>query len=158
MRAQLASVDDDSSVAILAYSAGMLIVYNWLAARATETEVQRLSAIVCIAGPYRFQQPEQTIYFAHKPELTIDVREDNIAPTRIAQYLRPKQLVVLRASNDITVLEANASFRGHRVANVIDEQVIDGAHHHTICRDPATLSYLRQRLIALGETATADPR
>lgn len=141
----------NAPVVLIAYSAGALIVYKWLATRATLADVQRFAAIVCLAGPYRFFQPVQTIGFAHKPGFTIDVQEDSIDPTLIARYLRPWQLIVLLAGEDETVLPANASFQPAQIPNLIDEHVIYGAEHHTICSHAATLAYIRARLLSFAD-------
>jgi hypothetical protein len=156
LKAHLASLAPQTPIILIAYSGGALIVYKWLATRATREEMQRLAAIVCLAGPYNFPQAVQTIGFAHKPELTIDVQEETIDPALITRYLRPWQLVVLLGSEDVTVLPVNASFEPTLPPNLIDEHVIPGAEHHTICGDPATLAYLRTRFFPFADAIAPE--
>lgn len=147
---QVAGLAPSAPVVIIAYSAGAFLVYKWLATRATADDVRRLSAIVCLAGPYWFAQPEQEIVFAHNPDRPIMVREEPIDPTVITRFLRPGQLITLLASNDITVLPPYASLRSAIAEPFIDEQEIAGAEHHTICGHPDTAAYLRARLLSLS--------
>lgn len=140
---ELKNIDSRNPLVILAYSLGALILFKWLEDNASSADVERITTIFCLAGPYRFR-PFQHVYIkGHRHPSKI--AEKSVSARQIGRYLRRWQLVTLLAEDDGTFAPWNCLFRRRLIRSTIDQHVIAGPDHETLCAHPATLDYIRVR-------------
>jgi hypothetical protein len=149
LQERLHEIPAQTPLVLIAYSAGALIVYKWLAARAPAADVQRLAVIYCLAGPYRFRQPEQVLFLEDRPDYPITIREDSVNPVELGRHLQPWQLVVLVAERDGTIPRWNASLSSLPSTRPIDYHIIKGARHLTLTTHQHVHDYIRVRMPSL---------
>jgi hypothetical protein len=146
LSAQIAKIDkvrNGTPIHLVAYSAGAFLVYAWLSTQNSSEKVERFERIVCIAGPYRFEDEVRTgpPYRVTLPSGTIiNVREAPLLPQDICQHLnKAKQLIVLLAANDETVKSKRkmGTFSDYALGDKVIEGIITGADHLTIITDQA---------------------
>lgn len=138
---QVKTIGSNDPVVILAYSLGALIFFRWLADKASLADVEGITTIFCLAGPYRFRNP-QTVFMGRR---VFQILEQTLPARRIGRYLRRWQLVALSAEGEDRFTLWNCLFGPQLTYNIVDQHVIGGADHDTLCTHPATLDYIRVR-------------
>ena len=157
-------IDTTEPSIIIAYSAGALLFYSWLANHNHENALRSIDKIFCLAGPHTFTKAQPMALGNTSPKRYVVVNEKSVNTELIVQgiqrlrtppLLRAMQLqrlIVLLAESDDTVPRTSSSFGqfidgyDEPLNPLVEEVLIRDATHSSICWERQTANEILARV------------
>jgi hypothetical protein len=131
---------------VIAFSAGGMIFYRWLAERGRKEETERILSAFVIASPY--QCMDGYVVFENDPEQKRHpFKEPRISCDQIVANLDPGKLTVILAGQDGTIKRRDSEIDQEYIqSGMVIQETVPEAKHLSICKDPRTHDIIVRRL------------